>query len=323
MLYRRSVLASLSAAAVPVPAALADERVRIGWLTAQTAGSLAPYVSAFRASLGALGLVEGRNITIDFRYGDDNTERVPALAAELVALPVKLIVAQGSAVSILARLHLPVPIIFVQSSDPVSAGLAFSLARPTGNMTGLTFLAPELNGKRLELLRDIMPGLRRVALIGNPEHPGSHLERDYAAKVAEQLGMRLDYHPTPTRQELAAALQALKADPPQAVSILADGFALANRKAIIEAATDFRAPVISGWRIFAESGAICTYGPQLEACYQRLAYFVDRVLKGANTADLPIEQPTQFELVANQRVARTLGLKLPPSVLAAADSVID
>jgi putative ABC transport system substrate-binding protein len=323
MLDRRSVLASLSAAAVPVPAALADERVRIGWLTAQTAGSLAPYVSAFRASLGTLGLVEGRNITIDFRYGDDNAERVPALAAELVALPVKLIVAQGSAVSILARLRLPVPIIFVQSSDPVSAGFAFSLARPTGNMTGLTFLAPELNGKRLELLRDIMPGLRRVALIGNPEHPGSNLERDYAAKVAEQLGMRLDYHPTPTRQELAAALQALKADPPQAVSILADGFALANRKAIIEVATDFRAPVISGWRIFAESGAICTYGPQLEACYQRLAYFVDRVLKGANTADLPIEQPTQFELVANQRAARALGLKLPPSILAAADSVID
>jgi putative ABC transport system substrate-binding protein len=324
MLSRRSALSVLGASALTPSQASAEVRsVRIGWLTAQTEASLAPYIEAFRGNLPSVGLIEGRNLTIDFRYGNDRLDQVPALASELVALGVKLIVAQGSAVSVLSRLQLPVPVVFVQSGDPVSAGLATTLARPKGNMTGLTFMSEELNGKRLELLREIVPGLRRVALIGNPEHPGAHLERDYTAKVAGQLGLQLDYYPTATRDVLAAALQTLAASPPQAISILGDGFALANRHAIITAATALRVPVISAWRVFAESGAICTYGPQLEACYRRIAYYVDRILKGAAAADLPIEQPSQFELVANQRTAAVLGLTLPPTILAAADRVLD
>lgn len=323
MLTRRSLVASVAASSF-APSVLAQGRpARIGWLTAQTSASLVPYVSAFRNGLSTVGLIEGRSIEIDFRYGNDNSARVPDLAAELIAAQVRLIVAQGAAVPILARLNLPLPVLYAVSSDPVSAGLAETLARPKGNMTGITFMAAELNGKRLELLRDMIPGLKRVALIGTPEHPGAHLEHAYAAKVAERLGLRLDYFPTATQQELMAALATLRNDPPQAVSILGDGFALANRTLIIGTATELRIPVISAWRVFAEAGAVCTYGPALEDCYRRLAYFVDRVLKGAQPADLPIEQPTRFETVLNLKAALALGLTLPPAVMAKADTVLD
>ena len=306
MFSRRSFVAAL-ATSVATSATLAQARpARIGWLTAQTPASLVPYIAAFRAGLPSVGLIEGRNIEIDFRYGDDQPTRIPDLAAELVAAQVSLIVAQGAAVPILARLKLPVPIVYAVSSDPVSAGFAESLARPKGNMTGVTFMAAELNGKRLELLKDMIPDLKRVALIGTPEHPGAHLEHAYAAKVAERLGLRLDYYPTATRQELSGALATLRNDPPQALSILGNGFALANRATMIDTATELRIPVISAWRVFAESGAVCTFGPALEACYRRLAYFVDRVLKGAAPADLPIEQPTQFETVFNLKAAQAL-----------------
>jgi len=323
MLSRRTLVAALTSS-VAAPATFAQAGpARVGWLTAQTPASLVPYIAAFRAGLPSVGLIEGRNLEIELRYGDDQPARVPDLAAELVAAQVRLIVAQGAAVPILSRLSLPVPVVYAISSDPVSAGFADSLARPRGNMTGVTFMAAELNGKRLELLRDMVPGLKRVALIGTPEHPGANLEYAYAAKVAERLGQRLDYFPTATRQELLAALEKLRQDPPQAVSILGDGFALTNRAVIIGTANQLRIPVISAWRVFAESGAVCTFGPALEACYRRLAYFVDRVLKGAAPADLPIEQPTQFETVFNLKAARALGLVLPPTVLAQADSVLD
>lgn len=323
MLSRRSLVTSVAVSPFALPALAQGRPARIGWLTAQTSASLVPYVSAFRSGLSTVGLAEGRSIEIDFRYGNDNPARVPDLAAELIAAQVRLIVAQGAAVPILARLNLPLPVLYAVSSDPVSAGLAETLSRPKGNMTGITFMAAELNGKRLELLRDMIPGLKRVALIGTPEHPGAHLEHAYAAKVAERLGLRLDYFPTATLQELTAALATLRNDPPQAISILGDGFALANRALIIGTATELRIPVISAWRVFAESGAVCSFGPALEDCYRRLAYFVDRVLKGAQPADLPIEQPTRFETVLNLKAAQTLGLVLPPAVMAKADTVLD
>ncbi len=295
---------------------------RIGWLTAQQASSLTPYVDAFRASLADLGYVEGRNLAIAFRYGDDAIERVPKLAAELVRLPVDLIVAQGAAVSAISKLGLTVPVVYVYSGDPVSAGLADSLARPRGNMTGLTFMAAELNSKRLELLREILPSLRRVAIVANPEHPGEHIERAYSVETARRLGLSIDYFPTPSSDELTRAFTSMAKDPPQAISVFADGFATQNRQRIIDFATRHGAPVISGWAVFAKSGAICTYGPRLSESYRRLAYYVDRVLTGAKPADLPIEQPTKFELVLNLRTARALGLTLPPSLLVRADEVI-
>ena len=297
--------------------------VRIGWLTAQRAASLAPYVEAFRTSLADLGYADGRNLEIAFRYGDDIVARVPELAAELVRLPVDLIVAQGAAVSVISNLNLPVPIVYVTSGDPVAAGFAESLAKPRGNMTGLTFMAADLNGKRLELLREIIPDLRRVAIVANPEHPGEHLERSYSEETGRRLGITTEYFATRSSDDLTGAFNAMAGKPPQAISLFADGFAIQNRQRIIDFGMSHRAPVISGWPVFAQSGAICTYGPHLVESYRRLAHFADRVLKGAKTTELPIEQPTKFQLVLNLKTAKALQLTIPPTLLARADEVIE
>jgi putative tryptophan/tyrosine transport system substrate-binding protein len=323
---RRAFLLSLFAmSAVPrtVFAQGAAKVVRIGWLTAQQASSLTPYVSAMRTALADLGYVEGSNLVIEFRYGDDVIERVPELAAELMRLPVDLIVAQGAAAFEIRRLGLPVPVVFSVSADPVSAGFADSLARPPRNMTGLTLMAVEFNGKRLELLQEIVPELRRVAILGNPEHPGAHLERAFSEETARRMGLTIDYLPTRTRDELMSVLTAMTANPPQAISLLADGFAIQNRQTIIDFAMRLRVPVISGWPVFARSGAICTYGPRLTESYRRLAYYIDRILKGAKPAELPIERPTKFDFVVNLGTAKALGLTIPPSLLVRADEVIE
>jgi putative ABC transport system substrate-binding protein len=294
---------------------------RIGWLTAQRAASLAPYLDAFRSGLADLGYVEGRDLAIEYRYGDDTIERVPELAAELVRIPVDLIVAQGAAAF---EVHgLTVPVVYGISADPVLAGFADSLARPRGNMTGLTFMAVQLVGKRLELLREIIPELRRVAIVGNPEHPGAQLERGFSEETGRRLGLEIAYFPTRNRNELTAAFAEMAKDLPQAISLLADGFAIENRRDIIDFATNRRVPVISGGPVFAQSGAICSYGPRLTDSYRRLAYYVDRILKGAKPADLPIEQPTTFELVVNLKSANALGITIPLSVETRADRVIE
>ena len=311
------------AASAQVAAQGGAKVARIGWLTAQQAASLTPYIAAMRSALAELGYVEGRNLLIEFRYGDDVIERVPELAAELVRQPVDLIVAQGAAAFEVRQLGLPVPVVFSMSADPVEAGFADSLARPRGNMTGVTLMAVELNGKRLELLQEIVPNLRRVAVLGNPEHPGARLERAFSDETAKRLDLTIDYRPSRTREELANVLDTIAAQPPQAISLLADGFAIQNRQVIFDFAMRQRIPVVSGWPIFARSGAICTYGPRQTESYRRLAYYIDRILKGANPADLPIERPTAFEFVVNQRTARTLGLTIPPSVLVRADEVIE
>jgi putative ABC transport system substrate-binding protein len=190
-------------------------------------------------------------------------------------------------------------------------------------MTGLTFMAAELNGKRLEILRDINPDLRRVAIVANSEHRGVHLERANSEEVGRRLGLTIRYYPTPTSDKLDEAFVAMAAEPPQAISLFSDGFAVQNRQRIIDFATIHRAPVIAAWPIFARSGAICSYGPRLSESYRRLADYVDRILKGAKPADLPIEQPTKFETVVNQRTAKTLDLTIPPSLLVSADEVIE
>jgi putative tryptophan/tyrosine transport system substrate-binding protein len=321
---RRTFLATILATAC-LPRVFAAEGVtkvyRIGWLTAQQAPSLAPYLDAFRGGLADLGYVEGSNLVIEYRYGDDAIERVPALAAELVRFPVDLIVAQGA---VAFQIHgLAVPVVYGISADPVLSGFADSLARPRGNMTGLTFMAVEMNGKRLELLREIIPGLRRVAIIGNPEHPGAHLERAFSEEAGRRLGLEIAYFPTRNRDEVTAAFAAMAEEPPQAISVLADGFAIQNRQDIIDLAMSRHVPVISGWPVFAQSGAICSYGPRLTDSYRRLAYYVDRILKGAKPADLPIEQPTTFELVVNLKTAAALGITIPQSVETRADRVVE
>ena len=297
--------------------------VRVGWLTAQRSASLTSFLPSLIAGLAEYGYVEGRNLAMEYRYGDDDVKRVPAMAAELTRLPVDVLLAQGAAVPVVTGLGLRVPVVYVTSGDPVSAGLAVSLARPRGNMTGLTFMAVEMNGKRLQFLREVLPHLKRVAVIANPGHPGVELERANFEEMGGRLNIDVTYHPTRSEEELAAAFGRVEAGAPQAISLFADGFAIQNRRRIIDFAMGHRIPVISGWASFAESGALFTYGPHLATSYRRMAYFVDRIVKGAKPADLPIEQPTRYELVVNLRTARTLGITIPPTVLGRADSVME
>jgi putative ABC transport system substrate-binding protein len=292
-------------------------------LTPQREASLAHYIEALRDGLADFGYKEGKNIAIEYRYGNDAVERVPELAAELVRVPVSLIVAQGAAVAVVQKLALPVPVVYVTSGDPVVAGFAESLSRPLGNMTGMTFMSAEMNVKRLELLREIIPTLKRVAVVANPEHPGEQLERTQLHETARRVGVDLTSFATASREQLAKAFDAMATDPPQAICVLADGFALQNRQRIIDFAMSQRLPVISGWRAFAQSGALCTFGPRLEASYRRLGYYVDRVIKGAKPADLPIERPTTFELIFNQKTAKAINIEIPPALLARADEVIE
>jgi putative ABC transport system substrate-binding protein len=300
-----------------------DKPVRVGWLTAQKAESLTPFIQALRDGFRELGYIEGRNLSMAFRYGDDDLDRVPDIAKQLLNAPVDVILAQGAAISVLEKLNLPVPVIFATSGDPVSAGFAESLARPGRNMSGVTFMAADLNGKRLELLRDLIPDLKHVAIVANPEHPGEHLERDYSERTGLKLGIKVDYYPTHTADELSSAYSRMATNLPQAISLFADGFAIQNRDGIIKFGLENKIPVISGWPVFAQSGAICTYGPRLTESYRRMASYVDRIVNGAKVADLPIEQPTRFQLVVNMRSAKALGITVPPSVLVRADDVIE
>ncbi len=263
---RRVFLASTLASASLPPNTLAQtlrKVAHIGWVTAQQASSLATNLEAFRAGLAALGYVEGQNFVIDIRYADDDYSRVPQLARELERLPVDVLIAQSGAAFEVRDLGLTVPVVYVMSADPVSAGFAESMSHPRDNMTGLTFMAFELAGKRLELLKEIIPDFKRVAIVGNPEHPGAHLERAFSEDTALRLGLVIAYFPTPNRDALIAALTAIGKDPPQAISILADGFAMTNRDILIDFANSHHIPAVSGWPAFAQAGALFTYGPRL------------------------------------------------------------
>src|ERR1700737_1683589 len=323
---RRTFLASSAVIAIAPGcgrAHAAAKVYRIGWLTAQREPSLTPFLEPFRDGLREFGYRENDNLEIDYRYGDDNLLRVAPLAAELARKPVDLLVVQGAAVPLVYELKLSTPTVYGFSGDPVVAGFADSLAHPGGNMTGLTFMAAELNAKRLEILRDTIPGLQRVAIIANPEHPGSQIERTYSEETAQKLGLETEFFSTSTEDQLTAAFGAMDPRPPQAISLFADGFAIQYRQRIIDYGMKHRAPVISGWQIFARSGAICSYGPKLTDSYRRLAYYVDRILKGARPSDLPIERPTKFEMVVNTKTAKTLGLTFPNSIIVSADEVIE
>jgi putative ABC transport system substrate-binding protein len=319
VMHRRSLPLLLLA----TPALAQRAPARIGWLTAQREASLAPFLPALRAGLAEAGLVEGRSLELLARFGDDDQRRVPALMQELLRERVQVLLVQGAAVAPVLRARPPVPVVFVMSSDPVAAGLAESLARPWPGSTGITFLSAELNGKRVELLRDLVPGLTRIGLLANPAHPGEVLERAVVTEVAARFGVTVSVHHTSSGAELAAAFAALQAAPPHGILAFADGFALQNRVAIARFAIERRLPLVSGWRVFAEAGALLSYGPVLADSYRRLAHFVDRILRGARPEDMPIERPSVFELTINQRTAAAIGAEIPLSLLARADLVLE
>lgn len=318
---RHFSLASLGLA-LPAIARAATTR-RVGWLSAQTEASLAPYLPALRQGLADQGLVPGQGFELQALFGDNDVSRVPALARQLVDAGFEAIIVQGAAVPEVAKLALPVPVVFITSADPIAGGLARSLAEPNGNMTGVTFMAFELHAKRLELLRAMMPSLRSVTVLGNPRHAGADLEHAANVTAGKTLGITADFAPAANPAELEQTLQQVARARPDAISLLPDGVSIAYRARIMEFSAAERIPVISGWRLFAQSGAICTYGPQLEAVYRRVGSFVSRILAGARASSLPIERPTQFELILNRRVAARFGLEFPKVMLARADAFIE
>jgi putative ABC transport system substrate-binding protein len=322
---RRAFIAGLGSAAMrPFMARGQQPKLaRIGWVTTAPAAAVNPFLEALRAGLASQGYVEGRNLTIADRYADGDVTRVRSLAEELARLPVDLIATQGTATRLLLTVSETVPIVYVFSADPVLAGVADSLARPGRNMTGITVMSVELNGKRLELLQEIMPQVRRIAIVASPTHAGEELERTNSVEMAQKLGIAVQYFPTPSPADLDRAYASMSADPPQAVVVFPDPVTFTNRRRIIDVASELRIPVVSAWADFAAAGALCTYGPRLVESYRRLAYYIDRILKGEKPALLPIERPTVFELVINLKTAKALGITVPHALLARADEVIE
>jgi putative ABC transport system substrate-binding protein len=322
---RRAFLgSSLIFANLPeIAAAQLPTRVfRIGWIVGTSATASAPLLDALRKGLADLGYIEGRNLAVETRYADDVLDRVPALAQELLRIPVDVVVTQGAATWAVVKVVTSIPVVYVFSADPVEAGFAPSLARPAGIATGLTLMLVELNGKRFELLHEILPALHRTTIIANPDHRGEHLERRDSEESARRLGISIQYLPVHNDAEIEAALSSITAGTSEAIVAFPDPLTIRNRQRIIDYGMARHIPVIGGWGIFAQSGALFTYGPRLTESYRRAAYYVDRILKGTKPADLPIERPTVFELVVNLKTAKALGVTIPQSLLLRADEVI-
>jgi len=317
-----ALCAMLFALCVPTEAQQAKKVPRIGWLSAGSSAAEFPEKQALERLRG-LGWVEGKNVTIEYRHAGGNSERLAQAASELVRLNVDVIVTFSAGVAVARRATGTIPIVVGTSADPVRAGFVASLARPGGNLTGVTFLNDDLAGKRLELLKEAIPGISRAAILWEPAHVDNEFKGMQA--VAPGLGVRLQSVevPRPARpDEVTRAMQAALEGSAGAVILAPGGFTILHRKAIIELAAKNRLPVISAWRIFADDGAVLTYGPDILEISRRIAIYVDKILKGAKPADLPVEQPTKFEFVINLNAAKQIGLTIPPTVLARADKVI-
>lgn len=296
---------------------------RIGVLTLAVAPST-PLAEAFRQGLREHGYVEGQNLAFEYRYAEGRADRLPALAAELVRLKVDVIVTESNMAALAAkRATETIPIVMAIAGDPVKAGVVGSLARPGGNVTGLTLMHPELSGKRLQLLKEAVPRIALVAVIWNPTDPAAVDFLRETEVAARSLGLRLHVIEARAPAELDAAFKAVADARPSAFFTLPGGMFQDNQTRILEFAKKNRLPGVFPNRVFVEAGGLISYGPNLAASSRRAAAFVDKLLKGAKPADLPIEQPTTFELVINLKTARALGLTIPASVLVRADQAIE
>ena len=292
----------------------------IGYLSFRSGPSFLD--EAFRQGLRELGYVEGQNISIEYRWADWKPDRIPALAEEMVRLKVDVIVSTPGGPTALAvkKSVRTIPIVFT-SGDPVGAGLVASLDRPGGNLTGVSILTTELNAKRLELLKQAIPGVTRVAVLVNPLLATKATLKDVEG-AARALRVKLQVLEVRDPQELDDAFSAMKRERADALLVLSDPMFFAQRERIIGLAAKHRLPGMFEWREFAEAGGLLSYGTNVAEMYRRLATYVDKILKGAKPADLPVEQPTKFELVINLKTAKALGLKIPQSFFLRADHVI-
>jgi ABC-type uncharacterized transport system substrate-binding protein len=315
-----SLLALALLAAPLTPGAQRPQELRrIGYLHPGI-GRLPGFYEILREGLRDLGYVEGRNLVIESRSGDE--ARLAELATELVRLNVEVIGAPGVATWAAKRATETLPIVFSFSGDPVEAGFVKSLGRPGGNMTGITWLAFELVGKRLELLKEAVPRVSRVAALANPAHPGEQRELAETERTARAVGATVQYQQVRTTPAFDAAFDVIVRNSADALLVFPDFVTMGHRRQIAEFALKHRLPSVFGWREYVEAGGLMAYGPNRQETAKRLAVYVDKILKGAKPADLPVEQPTKFELVINLKTAKALGLTIPQSVLLRADEVI-
>jgi putative ABC transport system substrate-binding protein len=322
---REAVLALLSIGAPPLAAfAQQTERIwRIGFL-AQTAGSNAN-IAAFLDELRSLGYVEGRNLSIEYRWAAGNIERLPEMAAELVRLKVDLIVTGATEpVRAAKRATSTIPLVMTGASDPVGSGLVASLQHPGGNVTGMTIQSTDLAGKHLQLARELVPGATLIAVLTQKDGKGGagSLFIEQIQTVTKKMGITLVVQQVNATEALAGAFAAMQRARVQALIAPLSTFTIEHGKQIVELVAQHRLPTIYGLRANVEAGGLMSYGPSLPASYRRVAHYVDRIFKGAKPGDLPVEQPTKFELVINMKTAKTLGITIPHSLLTRADEVI-
>jgi putative ABC transport system substrate-binding protein len=316
MTTRRQLLIAFGAGALAAPFAsrAQQQRVyRIGFLGNSTAALEANLVGPFREGLRDRGYVEGRNIVIEYRWAEGKYERFPDLIADLVARKVDVIVTAGTAT---------IPLVMVAVGDPVSTGLVASLARPGGNSTGLTSIAPDLEGKRLELLREVVPKLSRVSFLLNPDNAFHAASEKQARAAAQVLHLDLQFVGVRADTDFDRAFDAIAKERTDALIVFADRVFLHNRVRIVDFAARNHLPAVYPYRELVEAGGLMAFGPNYAEMHRRAATYVDKILKGAKPADLPVEQPTKFELIINPKSAKALGLTIPQSLLLRADEVI-
>ena len=320
---RRAFIGSLTGGllAAPLAAGAQPAVARIGYL------SLAPGPStrseALRQGFRELGYIEGQNLVVEYRWADGHLDRARQAAADLVRLGVDVIVTGGPQATLAAKTTTTTtPIVMAFDYDPVESGFVASLARPGGNITGLSGINPELSGKRLDLLKQAVPGLTRVAIVWNPAEPNAAFLRETQA-AGRGLSMQLQVLEVKAAPDLETALQAARRWHASGLIVLTDPVTLYHRKQLADLAKKYRLPAIYSERLFVESGGLISYGADDRKMHQRAAVFVDKILKGAKPGDLPIEQPTKYDLIINLKTAKALGLTIPPSLLQRADQVIE
>ena len=324
---RRDFITLLGGATVALPfAADAQQPKRlptIGFLGASTASAGSQWAAAFVQRLRELSWTEDQTIAIEFRWADGNNERITEIAAEFVRLKVDVIVTYGNTPALAAkRTVTAIPIVFAAAGDPVGTGLVNSLARPGGNVTGLSIQQTDLAGKRLEILRELLPGLRTLAILANADSPNAVLEMGEAEAAARRFGLNAVRSEVRRADDFAPALDALK-DRVEALYVCSDPLITTNRLRLNTLALGVRMPTMHGFREFVEAGGLMSYGPNFPDLFRRAAEYVDKILRGAKPGDLPVEQPTKFELIVNLSTSKALGLAIPEAFLLRANEVID
>jgi len=329
MIRRREFISLVGGAAVGWPLAAHGQSIRKVWRLAWLSEGMRPpsrntYEAAFFAALQELGYTEGQNLTVEYRYANTRFEGLPELATELVGLKVDVIVALATqALLALQRATSTIPIVMVLPGDPVGTGLVKSLAYPGANITGTSLMYPDMGGKRLQLLKEIVPTMGRVAIFGNSKNPSTAVDMRAAEAAARLMGLQAYMVSVDSPDRLENGLDELVNAKPDGVIVVQDSLIFINRERIAKVALQNGLASIFPGRDYVETGGLAGFGPNLETITRRAAVYVDRIFKGAKPADLPVEQPTHFELSINMKTAKALGLTIPPSIIARADEVIE